>query len=77
MSLQPPIVCQTAWVSVLPQVAIMGLIMWLLSMAGRRHFVVLGAGEMAKASIRMIEAAEKAVESNSAGDVEDKTPREN
>lgn len=43
MSARIPIVRQIAWLSVVPQLTIMGLIMWLLSIAGVRQSIVFGA----------------------------------
>ncbi|MBP7275396.1 MAG: hypothetical protein KBA51_04250 [Kiritimatiellae bacterium] len=43
MSSGAPIVRQIAWLSVVPQLAIMGLIMWLLSMAGVQEAIFFGA----------------------------------
>ena len=43
MSSKPPIVRQIAWLSVLPQLAIMVLVMWLLSIVGVQQAVLLGA----------------------------------
>ncbi len=43
MSSRAPIVHQIAWLSVVPQLTIMGLIMWLLSIAGVRQSIVFGA----------------------------------
>lgn len=43
MSSRTPIVRQIAWLSVVPQLTIMGLIMWLLSIAGVRQSIVFGA----------------------------------
>ena len=43
MSSRAPIVRQIAWLSVVPQLSIMGLIMWLLSIAGVQQPVLSGA----------------------------------
>jgi tetratricopeptide (TPR) repeat protein len=43
MSSKAPIVRQIAWLSVVPQLVIMALIMWLLSIAGVQQAILLGA----------------------------------